>query len=647
MGITLYEKKLEKLSNIEREKELDIIRKYFLEDLISDEEIAKKMNLSKTAIINVRNKYHIKRDCFLKLKAKSKRDWEKHLTDLNHVITLDTFKTYEDCIEVDAYVSNISELVHDKLLSDKEIANELKLNQRVVKYLRDKYNIKRTKSESIEKQKQTVNSWTNEQKMINHNNRKNAMINRSIEEKQKTKNKIQKTMLERYGVTHNWQKLDIREKVKENSLKKYGVENPMCSIKSKETKIERYGDENYNNREKYKQTYSNFSDEKKLEIRKKTEQTCLNKYGVKHHMLNHEVKNNLQNKFLEKYNVACPFLINPNRNIISKNNLIFKEELFKKFNINFNMEININKHSYDFGYKNLLIELNPTVTHNSNISFAHLTGACTDENCLKHKPISKTYHYEKWKLAKENDYELISIFDWYNIDKILSLIKAKLNLNDNKLGARQTTVKLISKQESKKFLEDNHILGYDRSSDIIYGLYFNDLLVSVMSFGRPRYNKDYDWELLRFANLSNYTINGAASKLWKQFIKEYQPENVITYTNNDFGNGGVYEKLGFKFQKVINSSPVWNIPYKNVFIKHSSLIRQGADRLLKNKINNYFPVGLNYDDFIKRGGKEEYYKEYSMLPDDTDWWPGNIDIMRHYGFVEVYSTGTSIYVYSK
>lgn len=647
MGITLYEKKLEKLSNIEREKELDIIKKYFLEDLISDEEIAKKMNLSKTAIINVRNKYNIKRNCFLKLKAKSKRDWEKHMTDVNHVIALDTFKTYEDYIDVDAYVSNISELVHDKLLSDKEIANELKLNQRVVKYLKDKYNIKRTKSESIEKQKQTVNSWTDEQKIINHNNRKNAMINRSIEEKQKTKNKIQKTMLERYGVTHNWQKPDIREKVKENSLKKYGVENPMCSIKSKETKIERYGDENYNNREKYKQTYSNFSDEKKLEIRKKTEQTCLNKYGAKHHMLNQEVKNNLQNKFLEKYNVGCPFLINPNRNIISKNNLIFKEELFKKFNINFNMEIKINKHSYDFGYKNLLIELNPTVTHNSNISFAHLTGVCTDENCLKHKPISKTYHYEKWKLAKDNDYELISIFDWYNIDKILSLIKAKLNLNDNKLGARQTAVKLISKQESKKFLEDNHILGYDRSSDIIYGLYFNDLLVSVMSFGRPRYNKDYDWELLRFANLSNYTINGAASKLWKQFIKEYQPENVITYTNNDFGNGGVYEKLGFKFQKVINSSPVWNIPYKNVFIKHSSLIRQGADRLLKNKINNYFPVGLNYDDFIKRGGKEEYYKEYSMLPDDTDWWPGNIDIMRHYGFVEVYSTGTSIYVYSK
>ena len=115
----------------------------------------------------------------------------------------------------------------------------------------------------------------------------------------------------------------------------------------------------------------------------------------------------------------------------------------------------------------------------------------------------------------------------------------------------------------------------------------------------------------------------------------------------DFGNGNVYTKLGFKFKNVIKSSPIWNIPYKNIFIKHSSLIRQGADRLLKNKINNYFPVGLDYEDFIKRGGKKEYDKEYSLLPDNTNWWPGNIDIMRHYGFVEVYSTGTSVYIYKK
>ena len=227
----------------------------------------------------------------------------------------------------------------------------------------------------------------------------------------------------------------------------------------------------------------------------------------------------------------------------------------------------------------------------------------------------------------------------------MSLLKSKLQQNHIKIGARQTTIKIIDKKTSKMFLDNNHVLGYDRSSDVIYGLYYNDVLVSVMSFGKPRYSKEYDWELLRFANLSNHTIYGAASKLWKQFLKDYNPKNVITYTNNDFGNGEVYAKLGFKFKDVLKSSCVWNQPYKNTFIKHTSLIRQGADRLLKNKIDNYFPVGLDREDFINRGGKEEYAREYSLLPENTEWWPGNVDIVKHYGFVDVYSSGTSIYVF--
>lgn len=97
-------------------KKLEIIRKYFLEELISDEEIAEKMNLSKTAIINVRNKYHIIRDTNLKLKAKSKRDWEKYLADSNHIIELNTFKAYEDFIDVDKLILAISSLVHNELL---------------------------------------------------------------------------------------------------------------------------------------------------------------------------------------------------------------------------------------------------------------------------------------------------------------------------------------------------------------------------------------------------------------------------------------------------------------------------------------------------------------------------------------------------
>lgn len=647
MGKTKFEKYLESIDNNKRDEILNNIKHLFINEMKTDEEIGNILNISKTAIKNVRFKYGIVKKYSDIFNDNAKRNAQKYINnELNGNLTQQIFMElpleYQSSI-----ITNIQNKINEIKYSQRDLINLLMIDDTLLKYLKSTNNIVYPNNYSKLVTHYKRSHKTSEERMQECINKSNALKNRSPEDKLKTKQKIQQTCLERYGVKHNWQKPEIREKVKKNSIQKYGIYNPLFSDKAKQTKLERYGDVNYNNRKKYKETYNNFSNDKKLAIRKKTEETCLERYGVKHHMLNQEIKNNLQNIFLQKYNVSCPFQINPNRNIISKNNILFEEELFNLFNIKFEMEFHLTDKSFDFKYDNLLLELNPTITHNSNVAFAHLSGLCTNPNCNKHKPISKTYHYDKWKLAKDNGYELISIFDWYDIDKILSLIKSKLGLNENKIGARQTIIKNISKQESKKFLEENHILGYDRSSDIIYGLYYNNLLVSVMSFGKPRYTKEYDWELLRFANLSNYSIYGGASKLWKQFLKDYNPNNVITYTNNDFGNGNVYTKLGFKFKNVIKSSPIWNIPYKNIFIKHSSLIRQGADRLLKNKINNYFPVGLDYEDFIKRGGKKEYDKEYSLLPDNTNWWPGNIDIMRHYGFVEVYSTGTSVYIYKK
>ena len=59
----------------------------------------------------------------------------------------------------------------------------------------------------------------------------------------------------------------------------------------------------------------------------------------------------------------------------------------------------------------------------------------------------------------------------------------------------------------------------------------------------------------------------------------------------------------------------------------------------------YFRVGLDYDDFIKRGGKEEYAKEYLEHP-ERDWWPGNSDIMVHNKFYKVYDCGYSTYLWT-
>lgn len=71
----------------------------------------------------------------------------------------------------------------------------------------------------------------------------------------------------------------------------------------------------------------------------------------------------------------------------------------------------------------------------------------------------------------------------------------------------------------KDFLNSNHLQGWCVSK-IDYGLFYNDELVALMTFGKPRYNKKIDWELLRYCSKIDTQVIGGAGKLLKAFEKD-------------------------------------------------------------------------------------------------------------------------------
>ena len=73
-----------------------------------------------------------------------------------------------------------------------------------------------------------------------------------------------------------------------------------------------------------------------------------------------------------------------------------------------------------------------------------------------------------------------------------------------------------------------------------------------MTFSKPRFNKNYDYELLRLCSKKFTNIVGGASKLFKYFISKYKG-SIISYTNRRFSNGNIYRQLGFSELK--NSKP--------------------------------------------------------------------------------------------
>ncbi len=171
-----------------------------------------------------------------------------------------------------------------------------------------------------------------------------------------------------------------------------------------------------------------------------------------------------------------------------------------------------------------------------------------------YKP-NKNYHYKKFMDSQNNNIKLIQIFsdEWINKKEIVkSRIKNLIGVNENKIYARKCIIKEVNSKDKNKFLNINHIQGEDRSK-IKLGLYYNNVLVSIMTFGNPRkaigkINKveENTFELIRFCSELNTNVVGGASRLLKYFIKHYNPNKIYSFADNRWSSfNSVYTKLGF------------------------------------------------------------------------------------------------------
>ena len=153
--------------------------------------------------------------------------------------------------------------------------------------------------------------------------------------------------------------------------------------------------------------------------------------------------------------------------------------------------------------------------------------------------------------------------------------------------ARNCEVRKIDKETAAAFLNENHSYG-DAACRYRYGLYLkrytgkrgeisplaslgrNDsggavevycgsgyatpgTLVAVATFSNARkwqkgekIIRSYEWT--RYASLPGVRINGGMGKVLKAFIKEVQPDDIMSYADLEWSEGAVYEQLGFELE---------------------------------------------------------------------------------------------------
>jgi hypothetical protein len=130
----------------------------------------------------------------------------------------------------------------------------------------------------------------------------------------------------------------------------------------------------------------------------------------------------------------------------------------------------------------------------------------------------KNYHLNKTNDCEKHGIRLIHIFEdeWvFKQNIIKSMLRNIFGLTQQKIYARKCVCKLVTATEAMRFLDDNHIQGRCKAK-YHYGLFYNNELVSLMTFGHARqqkkYNEEYDntYELLRFCNKINTSVIGGA-----------------------------------------------------------------------------------------------------------------------------------------
>lgn len=301
------------------------------------------------------------------------------------------------------------------------------------------------------------------------------------------------------------------------------------------------------------------------EVHKKMEDTMEERYGVRYARYIPEIEDKVKQTCMERYGV--PYYIqteDANRDNVYRISQLNRD--FSQFLQNNGVETSFEKYIggrfYDIFLesRNIVIEIDPTYTHNSHGNHWSKEGLPSD------------YHKCKSAVANKEGYRCIHVYDWDSWDAILHLVLPTLSI-----GARSCKVHTIDKKIADQFTAQYHINGKCNGQNLNYGLYHDDELVEVMTFGKPRYNKNYDYELLRLCSKSGVQIVGGASKLFKHFLIDNSDNSVISYCDLSKFTGTVYEKIGMQLVAITNPNKVWSKGKRKV--TQNLLNQRGYDQL--------------------------------------------------------------------
>lgn len=443
---------------------------------------------------------------------------------------------------------------------------------------------------------------------------------KNIDYENRTK-KTEKTLEEKYGVRNALQLVD-RKKSSPKSDKWYesqkNIDFRARQQKYTDTVRERYGVENV----------SQLPD-----VRTKVINTNLKRYGVTHYVKSDEYQDKMRLKQLdnirERYSQLKGEILDITKghtnHIYSiyrvhyfcpecSDEILIPLETFKWRYSRFNdvcrecIGLEYNRSTAEKEIYEFVLTIDDTAISNYSLPsgkeldiFSPKFGIAIEYNGLYWHSVAngkdKTYHIDKTIECEENSISLIHVFEdeWIQKPEIVkSIIEAKAGKFKKRIYARKTLIQELSVKEARNFLDNTHIMGYNKNRCKL-GLYYGDELVSVMTFSRGNHSrKSKGWEIDRYATLQGYQVVGGAGKLFAEFLRLYHPDEVTSYADRRYGNGEVYGKIGFEFIK-FTAPNYWYVKSENRVHRFAlrKNYKEGVDDPSKTEWENRQEQGWN------------------------------------------------------
>ena len=165
------------------------------------------------------------------------------------------------------------------------------------------------------------------------------------------------------------------------------------------------------------------------------------------------------------------------------------------------------------------------------------------------KVYPKEYREDKTRIAGSQGVRLIHIYEheWINNrEKIKGYLRKKLG-GVGTIDIAKCSIAEVGMNEARAF-EDKYNLKGSRAASINIGIYHREKLVGMMAFGRSRYDKEHQYEIIRLT-YGEFNITGGTEAMYNHFIDNFDVKNIVAYVDKSKFTGESYERIGMVKQE--------------------------------------------------------------------------------------------------